>query len=148
MSAAQLEMTYEADDEWTGEVFAVVKAGAFSAKGSAWFSPDQVKSGFVAKLRSYPLSSTEPPLIEGGGLTSARDQFSFRIIVRPFDLRGRLLVHADLASEVWEPRSTDLWSRASIRFLTEYTAVENFATELEQVLDGAREVAVLKGSIS
>ncbi len=57
-------------------------------------------------------------------------------------------MHAELASEAWEPADAELQDRASIRFLTEYAVVQRFAEEFEQVLDGKLEIAILKGIAS
>jgi hypothetical protein len=50
-----------------------------------------------------------------------------------------------LASEFWKTPDADLQSCANIRFLAEYAAVDRFAEQLERVLDGECEEAVLKG---
>ena len=144
MSATELKLNYWADDDNTGELLATATAGAFSARGSAWVGRVHVKQTFPTALRIFPLTSTNPPVVEGGvwkdnGLL---DQCSLRITIKPYDLRGRLLVHAELASEVWEASESELQNRASIRFLTEYAVLDRFADEFEQVL----EVAVLMGS--
>jgi hypothetical protein len=54
-------------------------------------------------------------------------------------------VHVDLSSEVWSTPDADLQSLATVRFTAEYTAVDRFAQELDEVLDGKRDVAVLTG---
>jgi hypothetical protein len=136
MSASELQVAYQADDDGTGQIIAVVKSGEFAARGAAWFNPDVVKRTFVAALRTFPLRATAPALIEGGQL---------RIAVKPYDSRGTLLVHVDLSSEVWTTPDADLQNLATIRFTTEYAAVDRFARELEAVLDGERDVAVLIG---
>jgi hypothetical protein len=48
MSASELQVAYQADDDGTGQIIAVVKSGEFSARGAAWFNPDVVKRTFVA----------------------------------------------------------------------------------------------------
>jgi len=55
-------------------------------------------------------------------------------------------VHIDLASEVWKTPDADLQNSATIRFLTEYAAIDGFAVQFEKVLDGEMEEAVLKGA--
>jgi hypothetical protein len=142
-----LRVAYEADDDGTGKIIATVKSGEFSARGAAWFNPINVKRTFVAALRSFPL--TAPALIEGGFWSKespgSLEQCHLRIAVKPFDRRGTLLVHVDLSSEVWSTPDADLQNLATIRFTTEYTAVDRFAQEFDAVLDGERDVAVLTG---
>ena len=152
MSASELHVAYQPDDDGTGKIIATVKSGEFSARGAAWFDPIDVKRTFVAVLRSFPLTATTPALIEGGFWSKERpgslEQCHLRIVVRPYNSRGTLLVHVDLSSEVWSRPDADLQSLATVRFTTEYTAVDRFAQELEAVLDGKRDVAVLTGAKS
>jgi hypothetical protein len=54
-------------------------------------------------------------------------------------------VHVDLSLEIWTTPDADLQNLATIRFTTEYAAVDRFAQQLEAVLDGGRDVAVLTG---
>jgi hypothetical protein len=148
MSAAELRVTYRSDEEWTGQITATVKSGVFSAQGSAWFGRTHVKKTFLASLRSFPLTSANPPTIEGGFWNGrgSLDQCHLRIIIKPYNARGTLIVRADLASEIWKTPDADLQNCATIRFLAEYTAVDGFAEQFEKVLDGEQEGAVLKGT--
>jgi hypothetical protein len=114
---------------WLGERCAVVTSGAFSGEGSAWFDRQYLKETFVAPLHAFPLSASDPPLIDGG----------FCIAVRPYDSRGTLLVQVDLASESWATPDKDKQQHVTARFLTEYAPLEEFASSLEQVSDGKGE---------
>jgi hypothetical protein len=148
MSAPELQIIYRTDEDWTGQIIATVKSGAFSAQGAAWFDRVNVTKTFLAGLRSFPLTSINSPLIEGGFWSEnpgSLDQCHLRIAIKPYDSRGTLLVHVDLSSEVWKTPDADLQNSATIRFLAEYAAVDGFAVQFEQVLEGTREVAVLKG---
>jgi hypothetical protein len=147
---AELRVTFVADEDWTGEIIATVKSGAFSGCGSAWFDRTNVKKTFLARLRSFPLDPINLPLIEGGFWSKENqgklDQCHLRITIKPYSIRGQLLVQVDLASEVWKTADADLQNSATVRFVVEYAAVDRFASEFEQVLDGKMEVAVLKGT--
>jgi hypothetical protein len=145
MKKAALQVMYVSGGDGIGEVFATVKSGAFSAEGSAWFG--RGLEDFLRGLRSYPLSSENPPMIEDGFWDGkgGLDRCHLRISVKPYNSRGTLLVHVELASEVRDTPDVDLQNSASIRFLTEYAAVDRFAAELEQILDSKRAVAVLEG---
>jgi hypothetical protein len=149
MSVPELQVVYRTDEDWTGEIIATVKSGGFSARGSAWFDRGHVAKTFLSGLRSFPLTSINPPLIEGGfwssGDPAILDQCHLRIAIKPYDSRGTLLVHVDLSSQVRETPDVDLQNSATVRFLAEYAAIDSFAEQFEQVLDGKREVAVLKG---
>ena len=63
------------------------------------------------------------------------------------DSRGTLLVHVDVSTEVWKTPDTDLQNSATVRFRAEYAAVDIFAKEFEEVLDGKREAAILNGIV-
>jgi hypothetical protein len=54
----------------------------------------------------------------------------------------------DVSSEVWKTPDADLQNSATVRFRAEYAALDRFVEEFEQVLDGKRDVAVLKGIIN
>ena len=149
MSASELQVSYRTDEDWTGQIIATVKSGEFSARGAAWFDRINVKQTFLAALRSFPLTATTPALIEGGFWSKEKpgslEQCHLRIAVKPYNVRGTLLVHVDLSSEVWTTAEADLQNSATVRFTTEYVAVDKFAQEFEEVLDGKRDVAVLTG---
>jgi hypothetical protein len=70
------------------------------------------------------------------------------VTVKPYNARGILLVQVDLVSDYRQATVIDAPSSATIRFLTEYALVNAFAKDLDQVLDGTKERAVLRGSAS
>jgi hypothetical protein len=149
MNAAELRLSYRPDDEWHGQLDAAVTSGEFSGKGSAWFDREQLKETFVAALRAFPLSTSDPPMIEGGFWSKERpgtlEQCHLRIAIRPYDARGSLVVQVDLASASWATPDKDRQQSVTARFLTEYAALDAFACHLDQVLDAKRESAVLPG---
>jgi hypothetical protein len=150
MSATELRLSFRLDETWLGELDAVVKSGAFSGQGSAWFKPVSLKETFVAALRAYPLTSTAPPMMEGGFGSmknpGSLDQCHLRIVVTPYDSSGTLLARIDLATQSWKTPDIDQQQSVTVRFLTEYAAVGEFADALDRVLDGSNEQAILKGA--
>ena len=136
MSTGELRIRWRPDEDGTGQIVAVAKSGAFSAQGSAWFNPDQVKKTFVAGLKSFPLTSLNPPTLADS--FGSLDQGRLRITIQPYNSRGTLIVQADLAD-------IDPQNRATIRFLVEYEAIGGFAEQLEKTLDGEGEEAFLPG---
>jgi hypothetical protein len=150
MSVAELRVSYRPDDQWNGQLGATVRSGAFSGRGSAWFSRKRLKEIFTAQLRAFPLSETDPPVIEGGFWSKEQpgtlDQCHLRITVRPYNLRGTLLVHVDLATDSWTSPDNDQQQSVTARFLAEYETLREFASHLEQVLDGRRDEALLEGT--
>ncbi len=143
MSGAELRLTWTPDYDWHGTLEGVVKSGAFRGRGCAWFDGIQLKETFIAALRAFPLSASDPPMMGDGDL---------RIAITPYDVRGTLLIEVYLATQSWttQPNSTQA-NRAqqtvTARFLTEYAALDRFASHLEQVLDGNRNEAVLSGTV-
>lgn len=148
MSGAELSLTYEPDTDGTGEIFATVRSGGFSGKGSAWFDRTNVKETFVAELRPFPLTAT--PLIEGGFWNKDKggmlDQCHLRIAVTSYNSCGALLVRVDLATASWQTPDVDRQQTVTVRFLAEYAAIAKFADDFERVLDGAKDQAVLAGT--
>jgi hypothetical protein len=146
---AELRVAYRPDDEWCGQLDAIVKSGSFSGAGSAWFDRQSVKENFIAALHRFPISASNPPMVESGFGSKERpgtlEQCHLRIAIRPYDVRGTLLVQVDLAAESWTTPDSDQQQSVITRFLTEYAAVEVFASNLKQVLNGERDFAVLPG---
>jgi hypothetical protein len=109
-----LLFSYHDDDDGLGKLFATVKSGAFSGEGNAWFDPASVKETFVAALRAFPISATNPPTIEGGFWSKrergALGQCHLRVVVAPYDKVGKLLVRVDLASESEKTPDNDLFA--------------------------------------
>jgi hypothetical protein len=146
MSTSELQVTYWTDEDYTGLITATAKSGQFSAQGAAWFGQAHVKRTFLAKLRAFPLSAVNPPMLEGGFWSAnGPDECHHRILIKPYDIRGTLLVRVDVSSESRKTPDADMQQSATIRFLTEYAAVDAFARDFELVLDGKRQTAVLSG---
>ena len=139
---AELSLAYRPDNRWNGRLTAVVKSGAFSGEGSAWFTPGHVKETFVAALKTYPLSHSNPPVLEPGYRSEG-----LRISVRPHASLGTLLVQVDLATEIVAGMTLDqnLQHSVTVRFVAEYIALQVFAVGLALALDGSSESAVLLG---
>lgn len=150
MSAEGLRIIYKPDEDGTGEIIATANSGDFAAQGSAWFNPDRVKASFLASLQSFPLTSANPPMLEGGQRNDKGgvDQCHLRVSIRPYNRHGALVVHVDLASSPWIAGHGELRNSATINFLTEYAAVAEFAEQFGRVLDGTEDEAVLEASTS
>jgi len=150
MSRAELCLSYQAYDIWHGRLEAAVVAGAFSGKGSAWFSREHLKETFIAPLGTFPLSAGQLPCIEGGFWSrdnpGALEQCHLRVRVQPYDALGALLVQVDLATDSYHRPDHDQQQSVTARFLSEYATLDTFASHLGQVLDGTRESAVLQGT--
>jgi hypothetical protein len=146
---AELRIRYRPDDWSLGELYAVVKSGAFSGAGSAYFVKQTLEDKFITALRKFPTNGTDLPMLEGdvdnpkapGTLTQCR----LRIAIRPSDVPDKLLVQVDLATNTWRTPE-DQQQAVTARFLAEYAAIEVFAAHFEQVLSSKRDFAVLSGT--
>jgi hypothetical protein len=150
MSDALLRLSYSPDDNYCGEVTVTVISGAFAGRSKAWFDRVSIKETFIVALKSFPLSSTEPPTLEGGFWNKEElakiDQCHLRITVVPYDLRKVPLVRVELATQVWKTADADQQHTVTARFLTEYAALDRFASDFELVLDGKSKEAILRGT--
>ncbi len=147
---AELRVKYSPDDQWTGELEGVVASNGFPGRGSAWFDRTHLRTAIIPAFRAFPLSDSEPPTIEGGFWSKERqgelEQCHLRITVKQHNARGGLLVRVDVASQVWKTPDADMQQTVTARFLTDYEALRQFAEDLERVLDGALEEAVLRNT--
>jgi hypothetical protein len=146
---AELRIRYRPDDWAVGELYAVVKSGAFSGAGSTYFTKQTIKDKFITALRKFPIDGTDLPLLEGGWgdpkVPGTLTQCHLRIAVRPSDVPDKLLVQVDLATHVWGTPDKDQQQAITARFLAEYAAIEVFAAHFKQVLNSERDFAVLSG---
>jgi hypothetical protein len=135
---AELSVSWSPNGE-DGALDATVASGEFSGHSFARFDRRWLKDNFVAPLQAYPLSATQPPMIEDRGV--------LRIAVTPCDSRGTLLVRVDLATDARSSPDAECQHAVTVRFLTDYAAVAKFAVAFDAVLDGRRETATLRGEM-
>lgn len=145
---AKLTMTFAPDDNYgLGKLTCIAESDGFSGGGSAYVDREQLKTGFIAQLAAFPLPLDPPPSIASGfgshDGTNLLGQCHVRIVIQPHDRRGRLLVRADLAGEFRTSPDADLQQTVTIRFLTDYAAIDRFASDFTKLLDGESDVVVL-----
>lgn len=145
-------LTYRPEDNGHGQLHATVVSPPFAGSGSAWFTRETLKHEFISALREYPLSASKPPTIAGGFAGKSTgpgtpDQCHLRIVVKPYDARGSLLVSVHFASEFWDNSSKELQQSMTARFRVEYSAIDAFASEFEELLDGSGQTAILSGVV-
>jgi hypothetical protein len=127
---------------------ATVISGAFSGKGSAWINRHSVQETFVQRLRAFPLSATDPPTIDAWTWASkVTDQRPLFIVILPHGGLRRPLVQVELTSDSRTAEDRDRLQSLTARFVTEYAALDTFAHDLGQVLNGGRDAAVLTGTV-
>jgi hypothetical protein len=147
---AELRVTYAADGDGTGQLKGAVESEGFSGHGSAWFDRAHLKKTVIPALRAFPLSADTPPTIEGGFYDKDRrgalDQCHLRIMVEPYGSRGHLLLRVDLATEWWTTPNIDKQHSITVRFIVDYAALDQFATDLDRVLEGTCDEAILRST--
>jgi hypothetical protein len=141
MSEYGLQLSYLPDDEQLGELIAVVKTEDFAGRGTIWIDRHKIRETFVPALRAYPLWADDRSLLEG------KNRDHLKIAIRPYDSKGALLVQVDIVTQCYSTPDTDLQQSVTVRFLTNYNALETFAHELDQVLEGNRERATLANRV-
>jgi hypothetical protein len=144
MGMAELTATWSTDHEHLGALDVEVRSGPFAGHGYAWFDKAYLKT-FIAALKAYPLDPRSPPLLEGNDGVSVETTKSVQIMVTPYDRRGTLLVRVDLASGGSHEPGYEHTMTA--RFVTEYGLLARFAEDLEALLDGAKDVAILRSQV-
>lgn len=141
-----VRLTFEPENEWSGELFAEAKVSGFAARGSAWFNRPSIKE-FFDGLARYPLAEDDRiELVGGVGVSpdGIPEHVRLRLSVSPFGSRGLLLVQVDLSEEAILSGPADLIQSASLKFITTYGALDRFRSSSGALLEGGRE-AVLFG---
>jgi len=135
-----LTLRFAADSEWDGELSAAVSVRGFSGMGRAWFNHETIRQ-FARELNLYPLSAESAPTIEGG-VSKSDGTIGIRvgISVRPYNLRGTLLVSVVLDGENY---AHDLPCAIKAEFFTSYSELKAFADELIALVEGQIETATL-----
>jgi hypothetical protein len=146
---AELRISYLRDEDDFGQLVATVRSGDYGGTGAAYFSRKEVEN-FIRDLRACPLPADRLPNIEGGHWNREQqdklDECHLRVAIRPFNLRGQLMVLVDLATELAMHTARDQQQSVSARFRTEYAELDAFASELLLVIDGQRDSAILRGA--
>lgn len=85
-----LRLIYRPEDEWHGELSAVVESDGFGGRGAAWFEIEQLRE-FCRLTGRYPIASGEEPLFSGGIFEEeggALEQCYLCVRLSPHDRRG------------------------------------------------------------
>lgn len=141
-----VRLTFQPDNEWSGELSAEAKISGFAARGSAWFDRSNIEE-FFDRLSQYPLADADRvELIGGVGIRpdGVPEHVRLRLSISPFGSRGLLLVQVDLSEETLLSGPSDLVQSASLKFITTYGAVDRFRSSSGSLLEGGAE-AILFG---
>lgn len=134
-----LKLTFESDDDGTGELFAEFSANGFSGHGSAWFDVGEIieKS---KRFGLYPLPTDNYPTLEGGGWESNVPSHlideQLYISAYPIDSRGNIgiLVRASTGHYPEERKKSRHY--ISVEFRSCYEDLSRFAKNLPALVKG------------
>ncbi len=144
---SELRISYEPDDQWSGEMTVQVVSGAFSGATTVWIGATSLGE-FASALDRYPIPSDEPACMEVtyGATPDGRRpaETRIRLSVTPVGRRGELLVRADLMADVWSTSAEEVRQSVVACFTSEYGLVDRFARSLKSVASGQSGHAILE----
>jgi hypothetical protein len=144
-----LSLTYKPEDDWHGELFAVVESGEFRGCGSAWFSTEQLRA-FHRATGTYPLTLSAEPKLEGGYYDEtgmALKQCHLSIQLTPHDPLGAVRVTVSVSTQASCDDDRELRQSLTARFLVNYGDIDRFRVDLAAMLESAAGEAVLTGAL-
>jgi len=142
-----LFLTFEADTDGTGEVFARVQSNGFAGVSSAWFGMEQLVAFARELAAAYPLPANKPLRLEGGFWSktdSTIEQLHVGLQFYPIGSLGRVGCGITLATPVNEHERAQSQASASVEIQTTYERLGAFARSLEMLARGATDEAVLE----
>ena len=120
-------------------LYASVVTPGFCGSGGTWAQPSELEA-FARELSEYPLPAEAPPSVRLGYNMCVGDDLVIGLTVKPADLRGGLLVLAEIAD------ASTRAHRVRTTFATKYPDVERFQRALTRLAKGEAEQAVLEGN--
>jgi hypothetical protein len=140
-----LTLTYSPEDEWHGEITAVVDSAGYIGRASAWFTVEELRS-FADSLVEYPIKAEAPLSLNGGFWEDeAIDQIHVGISVVPYDSAGGLVVALRLATPVWTDAGRNRHHSLVAHLRTDYACLDAFRTSFISMVGGDTDAAVLNG---
>ncbi len=138
----RLRLTLYRDSYGTGELRVEASGGGFAGVGSAYF--DLVRLGeFAAALGAFPLAA-EPVKLEGGFWEQGRlYQCHVSLYARQVDRRGAVAIRVALATDMWKGGDPERQSRVALEIPTDYAALQRFSRDMQRLVDGEVDEAVL-----
>ncbi len=138
MKTAHLSLCYEPDCEDLGQIVVHVKVGNYSGSAAAWIRKADLQD-FAERIATYPLPDKSPVGLDGGWIMGDQTEFRRRPIRIDFfahDPLGKLLICVELASFGKVTGWSEIEDRLSVSFLTTYSDIARFRSELAASLEG------------
>jgi hypothetical protein len=139
-----LRLIYRREDEWYGELSAIVESGDFRGRGSAWFALEALRT-FWRLAGAYPLSESEEPHLAGGYYDDGGETLKachVGVRLSPHGPLGSILVTVTLASD----DDAALHQSVTARFKVSYGDLDRFRAAFAEMLEGRSEEAVLEAT--
>ncbi len=115
-----------------------VTTDRFCGRGGMWVQHQDVRK-FGAALSVFPIAEAAPVVGRWGYNQGQGDDLILGLEVAPADKRGNLIVRFEIADS-WTPAE-----RVRASFLTNYPDIATFCGEIELLMDGKLQEAVLLG---
>jgi len=131
-------ITFQDDDDGTGELAVRAENRDFAGRGAAYFSIEQLEE-FARSLLQFPLN--EPKVGIAGGYWSAKrdatlDQELLGIDVYPISSRGQLGIQVRVATDQWEGDRPELHQSAKLELRTTYEGLKKLSKDLLELIEG------------
>jgi hypothetical protein len=142
-----LRLTFEADTDGTGELFARVQSNGFSGASSAWFGVEELVAFAAGLAAAYPLLTDKPLRLEGGfwsRIDSTIEQLHVGLQFYPIGSVGSVGCGVTLATQVHEHERLQGQASVAVELQTTYENVRTFARSLEMLAKGTTDEAILE----
>jgi hypothetical protein len=137
MSSLELKYTPDPQDE-VSLLSVEAHSEMFSGQASCWVAQGQLLE-FSDRLDLYPISERDPISLCCGHNQIESEELVFKIVLRPSDGRGNLVLEAEISDRF------DNWSRVKLKFDTNYADVARFRQAMVAMLAGYKDFAKLEG---
>jgi len=131
-----LHLTFDADTDGTGELFAQVRAKGFSGASSAWFGNDRLVAFARELSQAYPLQVGKSLSLEGGFWSksgSVVEQLHLGLKFYPVGSVGLVGCRVTLATSIHPQERPESQSQVAVELTTHYEELRTFARSLNSL---------------
>jgi hypothetical protein len=124
-----------------GRISVAIATERASGRGGFWVQWQDVRK-FGERLFAYPLPPEAPVVAQWGYDMQEGEDLILRIEITPANKTGDLLVRVEIADDLQDRGPRD---RVRSSFITNYTQLESFRSEIAKLMDREISEAVLTG---
>ncbi len=142
-----LRLTFDADSDGTGKLFAQVQSADFSGASSAWFGNDELVEFAKSLATAYPLQPNSPLKLEGGFWSKSDaviEKLHVGLAFYPIGSTGRVGCRVSLSTPLHAHERPESQAMVKVELHTTYEQLSTFARSLEMLAQGATDEAALK----